>query len=412
MSALAAVGTVRHATSKASTSAVPSISGMVTDASSGAPLNGVLVDVYDSGDNFVTTTTTDVSGQYSISGLADGSYEVGFDGSTVGNYEPQFYSGESTLQGADPVDVTAGQTVTGTDASLDQGAAVTGRVTDVSTGAGVGGAQVTLYDAYEGDSIASTTSGADGSYELRGVPAGTYDVTFDGAAAGNYLVQYYRGQTSSMAADPVTVATGQTATGIDAAMRPGGTLSGVVTDAVSHAPVVGAPVTVYDLDGNSVGSATTDSGGAYTVERLSTGSYNVGFAGATGSGYAAQYYDAERSVAFADPVAVTAGHAATGIDAALRSSGEISGVVTDASTNAPIHGVTVRLTSDDSRSSSRPPATPRARTPSPGSRPASTPSSSSSRRPPHTSLPSTTAAAARPRRRTRSRSSPGRRSPT
>lgn len=331
------------------TSPTPSITGTVSDATTGNPVSGVVVEVYDANDDFVTSTTTDSSGDYSVSRLADGSYEIEFDGSAVANYQSQFYDDESDLGSSDPVTVTTGATTSDIDAWLYPGGGLSGRVTDVSTGAGLGGVQVTLYDAEGGGSVASTTTGSDGTYAFYGLDADTYDIGFDASSVGNYLPLYYNGETSLSSGDQVAVAVGQTVIGVDAAMRAGGMLSGVVTDAGTHAPVVGATVTVYDSDGNSVGSATTDDSGAYTVEQLPTGTYDVGFAGPSGAGYEAQYYDNERSAAFEDPVPVTAGYTTNRIDAALQSSGQISGSVIDSSSDAPIDGVRVTLTSEDSQ---------------------------------------------------------------
>jgi hypothetical protein len=50
--------------------------------------------------------------------------------------------------------------------------------------------------------------------------------------------------------------------GIDAALKPAGTVAGVVTDAVSHKPVVGVPVVVYDSAGRQVTGGCTCPAGA------------------------------------------------------------------------------------------------------------------------------------------------------
>ena len=179
-----------------------SLSGAVTDSVTGAPLQGVVVDVYDANDAFVIATTTGADGQYSVSGLADGTYEVGFDGSSAG-YQPQFYAQEASLDSADPVDVTAGTTTTDIDAALDPGVGISGRVTDVSTGAGVGGVQVTVFDEVNGGSVGTATTAGDGSYSLSGLPPGTYAVQFQ-AASGNYLPEFYDGEWSQNTADQLT----------------------------------------------------------------------------------------------------------------------------------------------------------------------------------------------------------------
>lgn len=52
-------------------------------ASSGIGIQGTTVEVFDSGDNFVQRTTTDINGRYSFGGIADGTYSVKVVNSTV-----------------------------------------------------------------------------------------------------------------------------------------------------------------------------------------------------------------------------------------------------------------------------------------------------------------------------------------
>lgn len=59
-------------------------------------------------------------------------------------------------------------------------------------------------------------------------------ISFSGSGegeGGNYLTQFYNGKPSTSEADPVPVTAPGTTSGIDAEMRPGGQISGRVTDA-------------------------------------------------------------------------------------------------------------------------------------------------------------------------------------
>ena len=124
-----------------------------------------------------------------------------------------------------------------------------------------------------------------------------------------------------------------------------------VTDAASHAAVVGLEVDVYDTSGDYVyeGATCTGANGSYTVSSLPTGSYWVGFAtGATsancasqGAGYVAQFYNDEPESNTPDAVSVTAGSTTSNINAALQALGAISGTVTDASSHGDIANVEV-----------------------------------------------------------------------
>ena len=75
------------------------------------------------------------------------------------------------------------------------------------------GVEVDLYDASD-DELGSTCTAADGTYSFTALATGTYEVGFaPGSAdalggcgpAGNYLEQFYAGQASLGAADPIPV---------------------------------------------------------------------------------------------------------------------------------------------------------------------------------------------------------------
>lgn len=78
---------------------------------------------------------------------------------------------------------------------------------------------------------------------------------------------------------------------------PPGSVSGTVTDATTFAGISGITVQVETPDGTPVTSATTTSGGAYTVSGLApaTNGYAVQFDPTLSDGYQTQWYsDASR----------------------------------------------------------------------------------------------------------------------
>ena len=322
------------------------ITGKVTNASTGAAIAGESVTVLDSSGNFVGFASTDSNGNYTVAGLTTGTYKVEFYGG--GNYLTQFYNGKASLATADPVAVTAGSTSTGINAALQPNGQITGKVTDASTGAAIQNVLVGVYDS-SGNIVNSGCSGSDGTYTVSGLATGSYRVGFAvsglsgfcGGSPQNYLPQFYNGKASLATADPVAVTAGSTSTGIDAALQPGGQITGKVTDASTGAAIAGESVTVLGSSGNFVGFASTDSNGNYTVAGLTTGTYKVEFYG--GGNYLTQFYNGKASLATADPVAVTAGSTSTGINAALQPLGRITGKVTNASTGAAVQGESVTV---------------------------------------------------------------------
>ena len=340
-------------TSPSALAATGTISGTVTNASTSAAISGENVTVFDSSDNFMASAITDSSGNYTVSGLAAGTYEVEFSG---GNYITQFYNGKASLSSADPVSVTEGSTSSGINAALQPGGQITGRVTDALSSAAIQNVLVGVFDS-SGSFVNSACTASDGTYTVSGLATGSYHVGFDasgsfgfcGGSSQNYLPQFYNGKASLSSADPVSVTAGSTSSGINAALQPGGQITGKVTDASSSAAIQNVQVDVFDSSGNVVNSACTASDGTYTVSGLATGSYHVGFdasgsfgfCGGSSQNYLPQFYNGKASLSSADPVSVTAGSTSSGINAALQPGGQITGKVTDASSSAAIQNVQV-----------------------------------------------------------------------
>ena len=189
------------------------ITGTVTGAAH-TGLDDITVMVYPSGSyDWVDQATTDSDGSYRINGLATGSYVVEFgDFSSAQAF--QYFNNKTTYESANVVSVSAGQTTSGIDAQILTAGHITGTVT--LDGGDPGFVQVVAYDAL-GNSITQCFTGseegyADGSYDLIGLPSGSYRVlfNFDGA-----IMKYYNNKDSLAAADPIVVTAGQTTSGID-----------------------------------------------------------------------------------------------------------------------------------------------------------------------------------------------------
>lgn len=196
-----------------------SLSGIVLDAYSEAPLQGVLIQASDT-----ISTTTDAEGQYTLAELA-----------------PEFI-----LQITAPDYETLEQQIsqqTSFDAVLRPNV-VSGVVTDSYTGNPIEGATITAGDV-------SVTTDAEGRYRLEGVSAeSTLEVSSDGYAALTQPLE----QTTS----------------VDASLRPD-TISGIIVDSETGDPVEDATIIATPtMDSTAVASVRIDDSpdGRFTLEGI------------------------------------------------------------------------------------------------------------------------------------------------
>jgi acid phosphatase len=261
------------------------ITGRVTNSSTGAALAGATVS-FSGG-----SATTDSGGNYTLSNVPTGSVNVtaSMPGFTSQSASVTVNSGATSSQN---FSLTPNATSPG---------AMMGQVTNRSTGAALAGAIVSF-------SGGSTTTDGGGNYKLNNVPAGVVSVT--AALAG------FTSQTASV---PVT--SGATSTA-NFALAPSsttpGAITGHVTNSANGAALAGATV------GFAGGSTTTDSSGSYTLMNVPAGTLSVtasltGFTSQTGS------------------VTVTSGGTSS-LNFALTPSGSGSGTITGKVTNISTGG--------------------------------------------------------------------------
>lgn len=306
--------------------ATAAFAGTVTRADTGIPLEGIRVRAYlQTGPTrwlLVATVLTGSDGSYIASGLEPGIYRARFE-DPGGDHVPQYYNNEDSFGSATPFLLEDGQTTTDIDAALEQAGHIAGTVTAVADGEPVEDIVVSAHHSTNGgwESVASAVSGGDGTYDIGGLPAGTYRVRFaDVYSPPRYMAQVYDGQVDLADGDDVFVTAGATTSGIDAAMGDYGRIEGTVSGPGDIAiEGVNVDVLQYNSDQGEwdwASGDTTDADGAYVAYGLVTRHYRVHFSDAKGQ-YGEQYYDNKASIETADDVSVTLGDATEGIDASL-----------------------------------------------------------------------------------------------
>jgi hypothetical protein len=321
------------------------ITGVVT-AEGGALLSSISVCAdTDDGQAWSSCADTDSYGIYDIGGLGSGDYTVHFIDYDDGVYASEYYNNRPDEDTADPVAVTAGQTIQNINAALTVRGGIAGVVT-AEGGALLGGIEVCAYSNdpdWSGDPPCIATGGG-GTYNIGGLDSGSYRVRFRDAGA-TYVMEYYDDSPLLEESNSVAVTGGITTSNINAALARPGHITGTVT-AEGGASLAGIHVcaSIGVPDYEQWYCANTGSGGGYDIGSLPGGLYRVAFYG--NDTYATEYYDDRPAEEEGNWVAVTAGNSTPNINAALSAAGHITGVVTAAGSGEALFDIEVCADND------------------------------------------------------------------
>ena len=305
------------------------VTGKVTAANTGQPLEDISIRVYDSSGSRVGDAFTNASGLFTTTALLAGSYRVEFEPFSFGDnnaYLAEYYDNSPDLDGATPIDVKAGATIENINAVLDRGGQIAGLVTAEGTGTPLDDIFVEIYDSSHIYTDFAFVN-ADGAYETSGLPSGDYHLEFDAFSFGDdadYISEFYNDKPNLDSSDAVKVTAPNITTGINAQLALGGSISGIVTVEGDGAPIQDVLVIAYDSDGRFLKSTTTDASGFYIVPGLATGGYRLQFSYTlprddcdTVSKTISEYYNNKSSLESADVIQVTAPQAMEGINVSM-----------------------------------------------------------------------------------------------
>ncbi|MCI5196753.1 MAG: carboxypeptidase regulatory-like domain-containing protein [Candidatus Electrothrix sp. AW5] len=165
--------------------------------------------------------STDTNGDYTLSDhFATGSWFIEFDAEYENTgYANQWYDNKISVEDADPVYITAPNTVTinaQLERSINSGS-ISGRVTDGKNP--LFGINVSVYDSNY-SWIKSASTNCAGEYSVSSLAEGTYKVSFSDYTYG-LSNKWYNDKADFESADPITVTNSSPATGIDAVLSSG-----------------------------------------------------------------------------------------------------------------------------------------------------------------------------------------------
>lgn len=281
------------------------ISGRATDQS-GNDLEGVRVLVRDTNGAIVAYDTTGPDGRYAIYyGLATGQYRVEFQPASA--LDPATAQFGATFASIDPVQVTETDVTRGVDGVLQPGGAISGLVVSDDASMPLGRVPVVVSDA-AGAVVATTVTGANGTYHVGGLGSGIYTVGFDPATAHARASHAYTGLRANAGA-PVTVTAPQTTNNINGTLERQANVAqivGRVTAQDSGAPLAEVQVLVEDQEGRTVALVQTDANGSYSTSGLAPETYTITFFTAVATNDTQSYTGVQ-----AGPISVPAGNPVT-----------------------------------------------------------------------------------------------------
>ena len=270
-----------------------SVTGTITDAATGAPVQNVGVQLVNSTMTaFPFSASTGPSGTFTVGGLPTGTYYAATFNSA--GYIDEIYPGISCagpcrtgqITVGTPIAVTIGAATGGVNFALSRGGGrISGRITEAATGAGLNSAQVNFANA-SGQTISALRTDATGQYVSAFLPPGSYYVyTRDAGqrftSSPRLLMKLFGNvpcgsdciaKIVAGAATPVTVADGATTPGADIALDVGGSVSGVVTDAATGVRLDSVRVDFYDSAGRYATTGFSQAGD-YRTDALLAGTY-------------------------------------------------------------------------------------------------------------------------------------------
>ncbi|MCU7860671.1 MAG: carboxypeptidase regulatory-like domain-containing protein [Candidatus Thiodiazotropha sp. (ex Lucinoma kastoroae)] len=284
------------------------LAGQARDVAADQPLSGVTISVTLGADTY--TATTDSQGRYLINDLAPGTASLS---ASLPNYH------SATATGV----LSAGQVLTFSPnmapQPLPQPITISGQVIDGDTSAAISGATIRVLN-----SSYATQSGANGDFSLTGIAAGTATVEISQAG---YIPTTY--SISSPAGGALNLGVILLAPGV--ANGTTGTVTGLMTDAITGSALRGVQVTVSGADNRT---AYTDTDGRFTLTDINPG--NI-FLTASLTGYRNATSSANLS---AGSTLQFNGALVKEENAALVT---LFGSVIDASTQQPLTGVAVNI---------------------------------------------------------------------
>ena len=257
-------------------------------------LSGVTVKLLDKDGNVVATTTTDANGNYSFTGLNDGTYTVQVDktGSLADKEQTEDPSGKADSRSQAIAFTRSDPDVINVNFGYTQDYTVSGTVyydkdrseTLNNSEPGFDGITVNLLGE-DGSVVATTTTKADGTYSFSKLPAGDYTVKVVKDGALTDLDQTEDPDSTKDSTSGVISLSNdhRTETDVNFGYIANNSINGTIyrdgdrdgKKGDTEGRYSGVTVQLLDKDGKVIATTTTDKDGKYSFEHLPDGTYSV-----------------------------------------------------------------------------------------------------------------------------------------
>lgn len=310
-----------------------SISGKVTDKVTGEGIWGIYIYTINPNYSFDLSTPyfiyslTDENGNYKLSGLFPGTYEL-YAVDFGGFYGEDVYPGQVVITGSEDIN--------GIDFELDPATTgIKGKIFlpsgEPAAGAWVEASTHTDFEHFH------TITNSKGEYRIGTkegkyiVGAGTYDF--------NTLPTYYPGVRNFSDATPVLVEKNKIIENIDFKLLKSAFVEGTVLSSTGN-PISSIFVEILDGMGIPVSYDITNEEGKFSIGGLDEGYYFL-YAWDWEGNYAPQWYNQKKTYEEADAIFVKGGETTSGIIFKLNTAGKIIGKVIDSQTSASLSDIMI-----------------------------------------------------------------------
>ena len=323
--------------------ATTSVAGTVYEPDGTTAVQGVIVDLFSTGDlvHPVYTTPTEADGTYLFEGVTPGDYLARFTPDTDQRSVRWYWFADNAAD-AQPITVEEGSHLTSIDGYLvDATASIGGTVRYNATGLPLGGATVDLFNSSNTITpLRTTTSAADGQYSFEGLAAGIYKVRF---AKASFKTQWYYFADSPATASELSLGSGVHQNSIDGWLQDATmSIGGTVRYNATSRPAAGAAVDLFSSANTAtpLSSTTAAADGTYLFEGLTAGAYKVRYS--LTDYKTTWYYSADTPVTATEVVVAPGEHPSA--DSYLQDATmSVSGTVYDGGNSNGIGGITIDL---------------------------------------------------------------------